>query len=266
MSLPIDFVASATALECYLSCPRRFRHRYIDHLPTAGPDHKSSERMRRGDLFHKLVLWDALGLDASMILQTENDPELTDMWASYQDFRATLAGAGVAVLHDQVLTARCGTMPVQARLDALAFGPAGDVTIYDWKTSFWPNRARLVNSPQSKVYPFVVWNNRSRLDELAGQSRVNLVYWFPEEPEQPLRILCDSNYIEASTDWLRASIDTVVSDTSFEMTDDRSICRTCEYLAHCGVQTADGPSQELDEDYYQIPEVDEDVTFIDTIP
>ena len=65
MSLPDDFVASATALECYASCPRRFRQRYIDHLPSAGPDASMSEQMHRGTLFHRLVLWDDLGLIAA---------------------------------------------------------------------------------------------------------------------------------------------------------------------------------------------------------
>ena len=264
MPLPTDFVASATALECYATCPRRFRHRYIDRLPAAGPDETTASRMRRGTLFHRLVVWDDLGLDTSLILQAEDDPGLVEVWASYCQHREALFEGYTRIQHDQVLTARCGSVAVQARLDALAFGPDGGVTIFDWKTGLHPDRPRLSVSPQSKVYPYVVWNTPAVHDGLDDKihARINLVYWFPDEPQDPLRIQCDTGHIEASSNWLSESLDTIMCDDLFEMTPDRRTCRTCEYLAHCGVRAEAGGEAVLDEDYY-VPFFEEDDSLVD---
>ncbi len=139
MSLPIDFVASAAALECYETCPRRFQHHYLNHLPTAGPDPTTAARTRRGDLFHRLVLWHDLGLDTDVILQTADDPVLETQWAAYKSFQDTLSAGGCTVLHDQSLVARSGDFQVLAKIDALTVDPIGGVTIYDWKTSERPS-------------------------------------------------------------------------------------------------------------------------------
>jgi RecB family exonuclease len=263
VSLPIDFVASATALECYEICPRRFRHRYIDHLPTAGPDPANESQMRRGNLFHRLILWDDLGLDTSLILDAEIDPDLQAQWTAFRGFRESLTADGVSLQHDQTLSARCAGYQVQARLDAIAIRPGGAVTIYDWKTSRHPNHARLADSPQSKVYPFVVWHvmrNRPGVS-LTDPAPISLVYWFPETPDMPLQIDCTPERLSIAAEWLEYALQTIAADAGFEMTHDRATCKTCEYLAHCGVRAEDGATWELDEDYYQLPEVDEDSPF-----
>lgn len=246
MPLPTEFVASATALECYEQCPRRFRYRYLEHVPAAGPPQGVARRMERGEIFHRLVLWDELGLDVSMILDTVDDPELVEQWTTYRQFRATLTG--VELQHDRTLVARCGDNLVQAKLDALAVALDGSVTIYDWKTSPRPHRSRLAESPQSKVYPFVVWNT---LSGITSPAQLDLVYWFAAEPDRPLRIDLDEASLAAATDWLSTLLATIGSDDTFEMTTDRVTCSTCEYLAHCGVVPADGDPWELDEDYYE---------------
>jgi RecB family exonuclease len=263
VSLPDDFVASATSLDVYAVCPRRFRHRYIDRLPAAGPDDDTAGQMQRGNLFHRLVLWHGLGIDTGPILESEDDPDLRAQWDAYLTFRRSLPDNGVTILHDQVLTASCGDYAVQARLDALAFWPDGDVTIFDWKTSANPDHARLKRSSQSKVYPYVAWNVLSRREDLAlsDPSQIRLVYWFPQAPDNPLQIACSRQSIELAEHWLSDSLATIASDDSFEMTSDRSICKRCEYLAHCGVTAEDGDGWAFDEDYFILPEADEDLPF-----
>lgn len=263
MSLPDDFVASATSLDVYAVCPRRFRHRYIDHLPAAGPDDDTAGQMQRGNLFHRLVLWHGLGIDTGPILESEDDPVLRAEWDAYLLYRSSFSGDEVTIVHDQVLTASCGDVAVQARLDALAFWPDGDVTILDWKTSENPDHARLARSSQSKVYPFVVWNVLSWRDDLAltEPAQIRLIYWFPQEPDTPLQIACSRQSIELAEHWLSDVLVTIASDDSFEMTTDRSVCKRCEYLAHCGVIPEDGDGWDFDEDYFNLPDEDEDLPF-----
>jgi len=263
VSLPDDFVASATSLDVYAVCQRRFRHRYIDHLPAVGLDEDTAVQMQRGNLFHRLVLWHGLGIDTSPILDGEGDPDLQAHWDAYLAFRRSLPVDGVTILHDQVLTSTCGDVAVQARLDALAFWPDGDVTIFDWKTGANPDHARLKRSSQSKVYPFVAWNVLSRRDdlELSDPGQMRLVYWFPHAPDAPLQIACSRQSIDLAEQWLVDALATIVSDSSFEMTPDRSICKRCEYLAHCGVTAEDGDGWDFDEDYFNLPEADEDLPF-----
>ena len=255
MSLPIEFVASATALECYLACPRRFRHRYIDRTPAAGPARSVAEPMRRGDLFHKLVAWDGLGLDTRIILDAENDPELEAIWDAYQAFQSTLLADSSTIMHNVTLSAHCGPVAIEARIDALVTGPDAGVTIYDWKTSPWPNRERLTNSAQSRVYPWVVWH-AGVLDDSC--SEFDLVYWFPGEPDDPLRLSCDHTLISNAADWLTGIIGTISADTRFEMTPYRLRCQTCEYLAHCGVQAERGQAEIPDEDWFFDAPADDD--------
>lgn len=262
MSLPTDFVASATALECYECCPRRFRHRYLEHSPAGGPDPKSAQRMQRGDLFHRLVVWDDLGLDTSLILESADDPDLVQQWTAYQSFRQSLPANG-ELLHDQTLVARCGTHPVQAKLDALYLGDGGTVTIYDWKTGDRLGHERLRQSPQSKVYPWVVWEVMRRRPGVAltDPGQVELVYWFSTAPGRPLRIPCTLELLEESSQWLTSLLHTIAADDEFPMTPDRSICGTCEYLAHCGVEYVQGDPFDLDEDYYQTPDPEDEALF-----
>lgn len=263
MSLPIDFVASATALECYESCPRRFQHRYLDDLPTAGPDPKAAERMQRGELFHRLVLWHDLGLDTEVILQTVDDPVLETQWTAYRSFQDTLGVDGCRVQHDQSLVARCGGFPVLAKVDALVVGPTGCVTIYDWKTSERPSPARLIDSQQSKVYPYVVWEVLRRRPgvTLTDPAQVRLVYWFPSQPDEPLEIPYSPERLAAGSDWLDGLLATIASDSEFHMTTDRTRCQECEYIVHCGVRPLDGDLPEFDEDYYQTVDLEHDSSF-----
>lgn len=252
MPLPIDFVASATALECYEYCPRRFQHRYLDHLPTAGPDKESAARMERGSLFHRLVLWDDLGLDTSLILDSAADPLLAEQWSAYQSFRETQQHEQAPLQHDVSLTASCGGIPVMAKIDALRIDPAGGVTIYDWKTSEQPNTTSLHGSPQSKVYPYVVWEvlGKQPGTALTQPEQIRFVYWFPSHPGLPHEIQYSSDLLVSGSEWLGDLLATITSDDVFEMTTDRARCQRCAYIAHCGVRPEEGDLPPLDEDYY----------------
>ncbi|MBA2454541.1 MAG: PD-(D/E)XK nuclease family protein [Chloroflexia bacterium] len=263
MSLPIDFVASATALKCYEVCARKFQHRYLDHVPTAGPDAESAEQMQRGELFHRLVLWHDLGLDTDVILQTADDPVLETQWAAYRSFGNTLGVDGSRVQHDQSLVARCGGFPVLAKVDALVVDPAGCVTIYDWKTTERPSPARFTDSHQSKVYPYVVWEVLRRRPGVAltDPAQVRLIYWFPSQPEEPLEIPYSPGRLAAGSGWLDGLLSTIASDCEFHMTTDRTRCQKCEYIVHCGVKPEDGDPLELDEDYHRTMELEDDSSF-----
>lgn len=243
MSLPVEFVASATGLECYLACPRRFRYRYIDRLPPARAGQDDDGHIRRGDLFHKLVVWESLGMDIESVLRVENDDKLADLWDSFTRFQDGLRADGSTVEHEQVLTARCNDIAVTARLDALVTAPDGSITIYDWKTGSGDSSFRLHNHPQSRVYPFVV-------QELRNPPALKLVYWFPDNPDDPLLIDCTPAYLRHASEWLTNQLATINSDREFPLTGHHHICRTCEYLAHCGVHPSDGDDFFLDEDFF----------------
>lgn len=219
--------------------------------------------MQRGELFHRLVLWHDLGLDTSLILQSAGDPVLEAQWAAYQSFRDALSAGGVAVQHDQSLVARCAGYSVLAKIDALVVDPTGGVTIYDWKTAEHPNRIRLSDSQQSKVYPYVVWEAlRHRPGAtLTGPAQIRLVYWFPSRPNEPLEIPYSPERLTTGSAWLAALLSTITSDSTFEMTSDRTRCQQCEYIAHCGVKPEDGHLAELDEDYYQLLDLEDDSSF-----
>lgn len=252
MSLPVEFVASATGLECYLACPRRFRHQYLDRLPAARTSEDATGRIRRGDIFHKLVVWDSLGLDIEPVLAVEADNSLAGFWHSFVRFRDDLDADGSIVQHEQVLTARCNGIAVTARLDALVTAQDGSITIYDWKTGAGDNSHRLVNHPQSQVYPWVV-------QQLRQPPALRLVYWFPDEQDDPLHIECTPGYLRDCEEWLTNQLATIAADREFPLTTNHRICRTCSYLAHCGIRaTGEGDDFYLDEDFHTPDPVDTD--------
>ncbi len=257
MLLPHEFVASATGLECYLSCPRRFRQKYIDRLPASLSDKEAQKRFRRGDLFHKLVVWDSLEMDIAPILAFEEDDSLSAIWECYTRFQETLAANGATVEHEQVLTAHCNGIAVTARLDALVTAPDGSITIYDWKTGSFASSFRLVNHPQSQVYPWVV-------QQVRKPPSLRLVYWFPEQPDEPLHIECTPGYLQDATAWLTDLLTRITGDREFAMTPNRKVCRTCEYLAHCGVTAEAGDDYYLDEDFHA-PYPDDHDTYDDPL-
>jgi hypothetical protein len=99
MSLPRTFQFSATSLQDYVDCSRRFQLRYI--LQVAWPAHRTEpigeqERHRRlARDFHWLAHQHLLGIPTETLCASIHDPDLERWWKAYLAYVAALGDARV---------------------------------------------------------------------------------------------------------------------------------------------------------------------------
>lgn len=193
-----ELVLSAQAIETYLYCPRRFEQRYLDRIPALDLDIRNNPAVRRGSIFHQLILWDGLGMDVSDIVEVEDDPELRAQWQAFLSARSSLLHAGADIRYEPQFTIRVSDLRVIARIDAVVVQSGGNITIFDWKTSTRQDRNRLMKSPQSRIYPLAVWEwlRRDPALNLTFPEQIQMIYWCPSEPNSPLTIDCSSESLD----------------------------------------------------------------------
>ncbi len=99
MSLPKTFQFSATSLQDYAECPRRFQLRYLLEVAWPAPEAEPvSEQERYGRLardFHRLAHQHLLGIPAETLSATVYDPDLERWWRAYLAYAAPLSGASL---------------------------------------------------------------------------------------------------------------------------------------------------------------------------
>lgn len=249
MSLPADFAVSAAALECYRYCPRRFKQRYLDGIPLPEVDLREEPTLRRGQLFHRLALWESLGMPVEPLIENEADPELERIWESYQSSEPVqIAEPDARVERERLLSVRIDGQRVVARIDALIRHSDGRITIIDWKTGRSRPAGELQRAEQTRLYPLAVWEHfASRAHGPQSPEMIRLLYWFPDRPGDPVEIAYSSEQLEIDREWLAGKLAQIAADEEFALTTDRSRCAKCGYAAHCGVIPEPGDAPYLDE-------------------
>jgi RecB family exonuclease len=137
----VDFPPlSPTALQDFVTCPRRFQLRYLDRLRGPGhiaePVEEWERRVQLGVDFHRLAQQHLLGLDETLLSRraASGDPQLAQWWAAYLAHRPpVLAEAHLFPEWPLAITVR--DRHLTARLDVLALTAAGTAWIIDWKTT-----------------------------------------------------------------------------------------------------------------------------------
>lgn len=185
LQLPEDFYFSQSALAAFIACPLKFRRRYLDGLvwPEAGEQVGGRER---GRLFHLLAQRYFHGIEPLSPLPGL-DPCLAD-WTAALRQRYSLC-AGYRYYPEVELRICQGPMRLVAVFDLLAIDPAGQATIYDWKTeSNLPRRSVLLQSWQTVLYRWLlVAAGDVFLPAGLAAEAATLVYWNPAGPDREER-------------------------------------------------------------------------------
>jgi hypothetical protein len=192
--MPFQF--SASSLQDYLDCPRRFQLRYAWQVawpaPEMEPAKEQEQRTRLGQDLHRLIHQHLLGVPAALLSAGVHHPQLARWWHAYLAFAPSLGDA--SVLPETGLSVPLAGHRLYAQYDALvayvagaphsrpvtecaadegAGGPgtaAGQAQIVghlssgcarwlivDWKTyRRHPGRQWLANRLQTRVYPLVL--------------------------------------------------------------------------------------------------------------
>lgn len=234
---------SQASLSAWQNCPLKFKYRYIDGLywPLAAGG-KVSEHIELGRKFHLLAQrYFSCG-------GTEPAPgeQLLTSWLVQLQEHFPLSPEH-EYLPEYELRSAQNNLRLLAKYDLLVVGEK--VVIYDWKTDERPPRPAFATSAQTRLYLYLL--------TLSGYfqvepEQVEMVYWNPRFPKEPLRVSYSSRQQQEDEEWLRKQITDILSTSAFPTTTTEKNCRFCEYRPVCHGQGL----EEVQEDLLDMDEVD----------
>ena len=274
--LPSYFQFTQSNLQDYLDCPRRFDLRYIlrQEWPATQtePELEQEKHMLRGHLFHQMVHQRLVGLPVEQLSGQIEDDDLRRWWESFLH-HAPLDGLPSNRLPEFSLTAPFAGFRLLAKYDVLAIDPGKRAVIVDWKTSLHrPARHTLQERMQTRLYSFLLVEAGARLNggKPISPEQVEMIYWFPEESENPENF----NYSTGQYQDDRAYLEGLIAEIqqhekgSYLLTPNEKLCVFCVYRSLCdrGKSAGDYQDQEeensansdqpLDLDFEQIGEIE----------
>lgn len=240
-----DRPMSALALGTYLTCPLRFRYRYVDRLYWSklwSATEAERKAVERGQDFHLIASRLYAGVEPGRSADPVEQREL-DAWVNLlQGFLPlTLDRAFYPELELRLNQPR---LKLQAKFDLLVVDPDGRATIFDWKTEKqMPKRSYLLTTTQTLLYRFMLCaaggafspRGRFRPQEIA------MIYWNPLHPHRWERL----DYSEAQfeqDEWVLQDLVSRILRTppdGFLATSEERICPHCEYRVICHGRRAD---------------------------
>jgi hypothetical protein len=261
MSLPTGFTFSQSNLQDYVDCPRRFQLRYLLNIEwpalQSEPAIESEHQLELGTSFHFLVRQHQSKLPVELLSAMIHDLQLKQWWENYL-FAQTSGGSLDSLLNNDTLRFPESTLslPISrfrliGKFDLLVVMPDLRIYINDWKTSKnRPRRRWLQESLQSRVYPFLVAKAGEQLTKRASfpPENINLMYWFPEYPQEPELFIYSAEQLAADEFYLQdliARIDSV-SGMDFPLTHDEFHCRFCVYRSLCNRGSQAGDLAQMD--------------------
>jgi hypothetical protein len=260
MTLPEGFLFSQSNLQDYVDCQRRFQLRYLLHQAwpavEAEPYLENERRMDQGARFHKIVRQFLIGLPEAQIKQSITHDEIMNSW--WNNFTNAYMEGNLDLLRDKgnqhfeeiTLTVPVGEFRLIAKYDLLIIQPDGRVVIFDWKTSQnHPKRKWLAERMQTHVYPFVlVGAAKSLLKVKIDPERIEMVYWFANQPDQQERFVYDDKGYQEDGRLFSNLITTISQKTElvFPLTPNIKRCLYCTYRSLCNRGVTAGDLQHLE--------------------
>ena len=239
---------SQSSLQDYMDCAQRFKLRYLDRLsyPAAEtePTLENEKHQQEGEYFHRLIQQHLIGIPAEQISKFANTPNLQRWWENFQNTRElkdlrTLSG----LYPESTLSAPLGKHRLLAKYDLIAVQD-GKAVIYDWKTYRKRPRNEWLNARmQTRVYRALLVKAGAHLNQ--GKpfepEQIEMVYWFAEFPEEPVKLPYSSAQFQRDWDTLLKLSEEVASTSSYPLTEDRQKCLFCTYRSYCerGVRAGD---------------------------
>lgn len=235
-----DFYFSASALGTFDSCALRFKYRYIDNLYWSrewGAPGEEQAAAERGRLFHLLAQRYYSGLDPEVPVGHPWAPDLTRWLTSLRKFCPRREGA--AYYPELELRLDLGGTRLMGKYDLLVVSPDGSAVIYDWKTERkMPLPRYLSRSMQTLVYRYLLCAAGAPYHPQGvafDPARVQMVYWNPAFPAEPLGFGYDTAQFEMHAVKLRNLITDLRTRAAemFLATTAQYRCRLCEYRPLC---------------------------------
>lgn len=252
---------SASQVRSMQDCPRMYYYRWIRELRWPTPtdrDYRTAEAMTdQGSAFHAAIQRVSLG-----ILTLDQAIQLSsgEVASWLKRFKAAIRLPEEAGVYSEIpLSMKRGDVVWSGKIDLLVL-ESGRATIYDWKTTRRVRSLdRYADSPQTRLYRALVAANLDALmPERAAEPEICMVYWFANDPENPLELRYDAEQREADLRFLDRYADEMRSEeeTDFIKTADPKTCAWCRYRTYCRPA---GEEPSFDEETFEPPS--EDITW-----
>ena len=256
LRLPEGFHFSQTNLQDYRECPRRFQLRYKLGLAwpaiESEPALEREQFLERGSRFHRLAQQILAGVPPAAALQTAREPRLREWLENFIEFAERQGLTAQPWYRAEIgLSAPLGKFRLGAKYDLLARNRRGEFTIFDWKTSEQPpNRRRLQESMQTRVYPYLLAKAGAALDDgkPVEPERIELTYWFASYPDEAARFPYSRVQLAQDEAFLSDLIEEIAGLEDFLLTVDERRCAFCAYRSLCNRGEQAGLLDELDEE------------------
>jgi CRISPR/Cas system-associated exonuclease Cas4 (RecB family) len=234
-NFPPTFQFSQASLQDYSDCQRRFQLRYLMQqawpAPAAEPLNEYEAAERLGAQFHRLAQRHYLDVPVERV-----EPALLLWWDAFLRHQPPLPGRE---RRPEVHTsAVIGGERVTAAFDLLAYEPNGEVVIVDWKTSrYRPKREWLDRRWQTILYPLLLVETVKELIGFAVQpEQVKMLYWFANFPTEPEVFTYSRQRYEEDKGTLEGVLAQIRRTEAevWALTENRRLCRLCQYRSLCG--------------------------------
>ncbi|HEX9013333.1 MAG TPA: PD-(D/E)XK nuclease family protein [Anaerolineaceae bacterium] len=242
MNLPDEFQFSASCLQDYVDCPRRFALRHVLGLAwpalVSEPAERAEQFSRQGSAFHRLVQQHLNGIPAERLEAFAGGIDLSRWWQNYQQADPAAGYHGRRMVEFPLSAPFCGRRLV-AKYDLLIAGQDGQLTIVDWKTSLKrPSRENLLVRVQTRVYRYLLTLAGGGLigREAVSPEAVRMVYWFAEVPENPEIFPYTAAERDQDRDILERLAGEIQCLHSLEdalPANREGFCRSCTYSSYC---------------------------------
>ena len=239
-------ILSQASLQDYTDCPRRFQLRFVERLNypavESEPALENEKHQQEGQYFHQLVHAHLIGVPAEKLSRLANTTNLERWWQNYLGVDLDI---NEYEKHPEfTLSAPLANVRLVAKYDLLAVKPGGRALIFDWKT--YRKRPRpewLAARLQTRVYRALLGQAGAQLnrDEPFIPEQIEMVYWFADFPEDPLRFEYSAAQFKRDWDLLTKLAQEIASASEYPKTDDRQRCSYCPYRSYCdrGIRAGD---------------------------
>ncbi|HNN14291.1 MAG TPA: PD-(D/E)XK nuclease family protein [Anaerolineales bacterium] len=260
--MPMELTTlSQSSLQDYSDCPRRFELRYLQRLAypalESEPALENEKHQREGEYFHRLAQQAFIGLPLEHIAKLANSENLQRWWDNFSNAPDVQSLLSMPLRRTEVtLSAPLGNFRLLAKFDLIA-AHDGKFFIYDWKTyRKRPRNEWLAVRWQTRVYRALLVQAGAHLHggKAIQPEQVEMVYWFPEFPNEAAHLPYQSDQYKRDRDALTRLAEEIASASGYPKTEEAAKCLYCPYRSYCnrGARAGDALEAELETEAEEI--------------
>ncbi|MBQ6520251.1 MAG: PD-(D/E)XK nuclease family protein [Anaerolineaceae bacterium] len=212
----------------YERCQRLY---YLKHIRKLAWPYiaKTSDVTDKGSKFHKLVNDLYMGIPADMLCRSIDDAVVSDWFYAFCKNNPLQGYKNIATETERSFVS-FGIIWF-GKFDAAA-EKNGKLEIFDWKTSKKKrSAAEYLSSPQTRLYRLIAKESSKKL----LPEDISMTYWFPQYPEEPIRLSYSTEAYESDLKWLKEKSAgmTAEEEYCYSKQENAKICSSCAYSTYC---------------------------------